>query len=283
MEATLVGHCLDRPVLDGLRAVLDDPDEAVLCSAFVRRAGVHLIEPQLAALADQGRLVATSVFGGASTATALAAVQATEVRIKIANPPRGTFHPKLYVARSGNTTRALIGSANLTGGLVTNVETAVLLEGHTTEPVLRDAWDTALAYWSMDAAATWQPQAAETTDETFPGPLYQALQRAVASDPTFPTIARGRPNLVTRVDRDGLWIATDASTAKGTPAQFVPAWMLTLAWDYLLANGRLTNRYLLATDGLNVKRSSAVCALLARLPGIRVASTRPITLTLAGS
>jgi hypothetical protein len=57
--------------------------------------------------------------------------------------------------------------------------------------------------------------------------------------------------------------------------------MLTLAWEYLLAHGTLTNRHRLATGGLNVKRSSAVCAVLARLPGIAVASTRPVTLEVA--
>jgi hypothetical protein len=36
----------------------------------------------------------------------------------------------------------------------------------------------------------------------------------------------------------------------------------------------------LASDGLNVKRSSAVCALLAVLPNVTVESTRPVILRL---
>jgi hypothetical protein len=56
--------------------------------------------------------------------------------------------------------------------------------------------------------------------------------------------------------------------------------MIQSAWEYLQAHGVLTNRFLLSSDGLNVKRSSFVCALLARLPGVSVASTRPITLAL---
>lgn len=48
-------------------------------------------------------------------------------------------------------------------------------------------------------------------------------------------------------------------------------WMIELAYSYLQTHGRLTNRYLLARDGLNVKRSSFVCALLAKLPGIDAA------------
>lgn len=41
-----------------------------------------------------------------------------------------------------------------------------------------------------------------------------------------------------------------------------------LAWDDLVEHGVLSNGYLLADDGLNVTRSSFVCALLARLPGV---------------
>jgi hypothetical protein len=47
--------------------------------------------------------------------------------------------------------------------------------------------------------------------------------------------------------------------------------MFKLAWDYLRRHERLSNRYLLATDGLNVKRWSAVCAILAKLPGVSAA------------
>ena len=54
--------------------------------------------------------------------------------------------------------------------------------------------------------------------------------------------------------------------------------MVQAAWEHLTAHGTLTNTHLLAKDGLNVKRSSAVCALLARLPEVTVVSVRPIML-----
>jgi len=73
--------------------------------------------------------------------------------------------------------------------------------------------------------------------------------------------------------RQGSQLATDR-------AQLVPAWMLQLAWDYLQRYGELSNRYLLADDGLNVKRSSAGCALLDTLPIVDVTSTQPIVLRL---
>jgi len=56
--------------------------------------------------------------------------------------------------------------------------------------------------------------------------------------------------------------------------------MIQIAYDWLRAHGTLTNRFLVATDGLNVKRSSFVCELLARLPGVHVESARPIALVM---
>lgn len=47
--------------------------------------------------------------------------------------------------------------------------------------------------------------------------------------------------------------------------------MFELAWDHLRAHSSLTNRYLLDTNGLNVKRSSGVMAILAKLPGVTAA------------
>ena len=83
------------------------------------------------------------------------------------------------------------------------------------------------------------------------------------------------------VTPDGVWVETERSRALGRPAQLVEAWIIQLAWEWLSTHGTLTNRHLLAEDGLNVKRSSFVCALLARLPGVQVATTRPIALALA--
>jgi hypothetical protein len=276
VRTQLVGHSTGRSLLDALRWTLDDAEEAILCSAFVRRAGVHLIEPQLRALGQESRLVATSVFGGASTQLAMAALATAGTRLRVANPARGTFHPKIYVARKAGTVRALIGSANLTGGLVTNVETAVAFEGRGDEELLADTWATATAYWSLHGAQAWQPVAAEAEEEGFESSLHAMLSEEVVRDPVFVTLARAQANRVVGIDRSGLWIETEASKRKKLPPQHVPAWMFQLAWDYLTTHGSLTNRHLLATDGLNVKRSSAVMAILARLPGVEVGGRSPV-------
>jgi hypothetical protein len=110
--------------------------------------------------------------------------------------------------------------------------------------------------------------------------LLREIEVAVAKDPEVLTLGDRRPNWVREVTPDGVWVETERSRVAGRPPQLVEAWMIQSAWDYLQARGVLTNRFLLSTDGLNVKRSSFVCARLAQLPEVSVESTRPIKLRL---
>jgi hypothetical protein len=41
----------------------------------------------------------------------------------VLNPAGGKFHPKLYLTRSPASAVAVVGSANLTSGLVANIDT----------------------------------------------------------------------------------------------------------------------------------------------------------------
>jgi hypothetical protein len=281
VSVQIVGHSTKVGTLAALRWTLDGADEAIICSAFVRRAGVHLITPQLRSVRSPVRLVATSVFSGSSTLTAMVALHELGTELRVANPRNGTFHPKLYVARHGRTLRALVGSANLTGGLISNVETGVLLDGGRAEPTLGAAWDVAEAYWDHEAAQPWTVPDAPADDEMLEPALLRAIEREVARNPVFKTLTHQRRNLVTEVAPSGVWIETDASRAKGRAAQQIPGWMIQLAWDYLRQHGELTNRHLVASDGLNVKRSAAVLAVLSQLPGVEVARTPGARIRLA--
>ncbi len=110
------------------------------------------------------------------------------------------------------------------------------------------------------------------------GDLLVLLERHVPVGTTVMTLADGQPNWIVSITDDGVTIETEASKEKGRGPRRVEAWMLQAAWDHLAREGWLTNKYLLSTAGLNVKRSSAVCAILAHLPGVEVASSKPIEL-----
>jgi hypothetical protein len=108
--------------------------------------------------------------------------------------------------------------------------------------------------------------------------LLAALTTAVAPGDVLPTISLGNPNEIADIDEAGVLIETDASKKSGKGPQLVPAWMLNLGWRHLQVDGTVTNRHLL-NDHI-VRRSSAVCTLLAALPDVEVVSSKPIVLRL---
>ena len=107
--------------------------------------------------------------------------------------------------------------------------------------------------------------------------LLERLTAVLRSGDVVYTLAQHRPNTITDIASEGVYVETDRSRKAGSGAQLVPGWMFNYAWHVLRQSGRLTNDQLVAL----AKRSSAVCAILARIPEIEVVSTRPITLTIA--
>jgi len=276
--AQVVSTRCEPPLLTRVRGALDGADESLLCVAFISMEGVHLLHGQLQH-AKRARLLATTVFGSTAPA-ALDRASDLGVEVRVLNPSSGTYHPKLYLARRGNTSTAVIGSANLTAGLVSNVEVCSVIEGDLEQ--LEAAWRIGEQLWDDPRATPWTG-AVPTPVEAPWDDLLHRLDLFVPAGSVVRTLgASPQPNRVTRIDAAGVWIETDRSRAKGSGPQVVDGWMLRLAWDYLTFHGRLSNRYLLANDGLNVKLSSAVCALLAQLPGVEVVSTRPIELAWTG-
>ncbi len=262
-----------RDLLPALRDMLAGADDAVLASAFIDTRGIHLIGAELHALGSRGRIVSTSAFRGDRAHAAFAAASELGTRCRVLNPARGTFHPKVVVAHRKGATEALVRSANLTAGLVTNVEAGVIIDGTAAAEVeeLVEAW------WADPVAVDWQLPELPVTD-VLDANLWEVLRPAIRAGEVVHTLSDGSPNTVTEVSRAGLWVETERSRRAGTGPQLIEPRMLDVAWAALLGDGELTNRRLL--DELRVHRSSFVCALLARLPGVRIASRRPIRLVL---
>jgi hypothetical protein len=220
----------------------------------------------------------TTVF--ADCAAALARANDLGAAVRVLNLTGGTYHPKVYLTTAAETAHATVGSANLTSGLICNIETAVILEGLQHDPPLAAAWEIGERLWAHPSAVQWTPTVATPRAEPLGSPLFAALAAVLSAGQTVYTLGNPRPNTVHALAPEGVYLETMASKTKGLPPQLVPAWMIELAWDYLASHGSLTNAFLLADDGLNVKRSSAVCALLALLPDVTVARVRPIELVL---
>lgn len=286
-EALSIVSTRDEPLLlEELRGTLEEAEEVLLCVAFADNKGVNLLERQLRDLGDRGRLLVTTF--GSTKPSALDRVQRLRLCVRTLNPGAGvSYHPKLYLARSKRHAAVLLGSANLTGGLATNYEVGTLVRGAPDDPQIRRAWELGESFWADAASREWVNTGAEDDDE-FEDGLLKLIEESVATHgPVVKTLGHDpRENVIRNVTRTGVYVETGASRQKGRQAPLIPASMIQIAWDYLRAHRQLTNSFLVANRGagLNVKRSSAVCAILARLPGIEQATgARTITLRWRGA
>jgi hypothetical protein len=108
--------------------------------------------------------------------------------------------------------------------------------------------------------------------------LGRRVNHAVQPGDIVTTLSQGQPSIIAAVGPDGIELETERSRQRGASPQHVPFWMIERVWEHLVAHGTVTLEYMLATDGLNVKRSAFVAALLARFDDVRVSSSRPVTL-----
>jgi PLD-like domain len=271
-------------LLNAVRTTLASSNDSILCVAFAHERGVRLLGKELEAAHRRGaraRLLVTTAFDrGGTTADALTAAREYGVEVRVHNHAGGTYHPKLYLGAAGAKASAVIGSANLTAGLACNVEVGAALSGARTDPALARAWEIGETLWDDARSEPWEAMAADAPGEEISPELLAALSTARRLDPVFMTLGPNpRPNRLVEVTPSEVWVETERTARERTGPQPVPAWMLNLAWEYLRTRGELSNATFL--NQLRVHRSSAVCAMLARIPGVRASTSRGIKLTWA--
>jgi HKD family nuclease len=257
-------------LLDGVRRAIGGADEAILCVAFASRAGVALVENELRALAEKKRvsLLVTTTFG-TTTPAALARAAELGVDVRVLNPSGGTYHPKVYLGRHDDQVRAVVGSANLTGGLVSNIEFATLLEGEMQARELAITLEWTRDLWSSSKAL--EIDRGQVEEECFSPEVFAMIREVVAADPVVRTLKDGKPNRIVDVSDEAVYVETNRSKERGGRPKLIPAWMIMVAWDVLRARGSmeeslLTNKELV--EDFQIHRSSFVLALLARFPGV---------------
>ncbi|HET8539751.1 MAG TPA: phospholipase D family protein [Anaeromyxobacter sp.] len=236
----------DRTLLHAVRSTLETAEEAFLCVAFP---------------------------------SALSMASGLGLDVRVLNPGSGrTFHPKLYLGlHQAGAAQAVIGSANLTGGLATNLEAAIALRGSREDAPLARAWEWAETLWSDDRVERWTPQVAERREEPFEPELFKVFAAEVRWEPVFMTLGPNpMPNRVVELTPVEVHVETERSRERAGGAEAIPAWMFNLAWERLRTHGTLSNSMLL--NDLRVHRSSAVCAIFARLPHVERVPGREIVL-----
>ncbi len=269
----------DRTLLSAVRSTLDSAEDVFLCVAFVHEKGLRLLQTELERLRRRkvrARLLVTTTFQ-TTTPAALSMAAGLGMNVRVLNPSAGrTFHPKLYLGNAETEARAVIGSANLTGGLFANIEVAVAFQGLRSDQPIARAWEWALDLWEDPRVQPWTQDPVTPQEEAFAPKLYAELRAEVLRDPIFRTLGRDKPNRVVELTPLEVQIETERSRERTGSAEPVPAWMFNLAWQRLQTHGTLSNMELLRD--LRVHRSTAVCAMLSRLSQVEVVPGRTIVL-----
>ena len=110
----------------------------------------------------------------------------------------------------------------------------------------------------------------------FDDDLLERIHSVVQPGDEILTLAKKRPNVISAIEREGIWVQTSRSDSRRSGPQLVPAWMILTAWQHLQKAGELSHAELL--EDLNVKRSAFVIALLSQFNDVVVRSTEPIVI-----
>lgn len=118
--------------ITAVKQVLSVPnlDTVLICAAFVSEGGILLLEDSLVPVADKTTIFA-GIRNGLTSAQGLSKCISIGCKTYAVDTGSRTviFHPKIYISKSTNEARILIGSANLTpGGLNYNIEASIYME-----------------------------------------------------------------------------------------------------------------------------------------------------------
>jgi hypothetical protein len=264
-------------LLAAVRGALDHADHALVCVAFAQSRGVHLVAKELERASKRGGARVMVTTFGSTAPVALSALREAGADVRVLNPVGGTYHPKVYLGRKDKSLHAVVGSVNLTSGLVANIEVATVMRGSDEDQPLAELWAWAESTWAHPRGEAWSGVVDPALDEPIEPDLLAMLAQVARENPRVYTLGPSpAENRVSDVTASGVWVETARSRTREAGAQLVPPRMLNLAWDTLRTRGRLSNREML--DELRIHRSSFVCAVLARLPGVTVEPGRSIVL-----
>lgn len=134
----LVSNYKSKNHLETINKIFESSEEIFIAVAFLKSSGLKLLISTIKKSLEDNTLV--EIFVGTdffqTEPSALKQLltlkeKYSTCKVMIANQAQATFHPKIYMARRGESYRSLIGSANLTKGGVNSNEELSLFVTHT--------------------------------------------------------------------------------------------------------------------------------------------------------
>jgi hypothetical protein len=210
-------------MLAAVRGVLDHGEQALVCVAFAQSRGVHLVAKELERASKRGGARVMVTTFGSTAPVALGALRESGADVRVLNPIGGTYHPKVYLGRIGDSVHAVVGSVNLTSGLVASIEVATVLRGTLADQPLADLWSWAEATWAHPRGESWNGVIDPAIDEPIEPELLALLAAIARDNPRVYTLGpSSAENTVAEVNASGMWVETTRSRTLRTGAQLVP-------------------------------------------------------------
>jgi len=142
------------PLIDNLIELLQTSDEVMIAVAFIKKSGLERI---FDFLTKKNTKVVAGLSFGLTDAEALSELLRAGVPCKVyrgeLNGLNTAYHPKVYIGKTGDEVRIILGSSNLTlGGMTSNVEANIMIKGNASEPIISEILDYFESIWSNDYA-----------------------------------------------------------------------------------------------------------------------------------
>ena len=166
-----------------IEAKIREANEICLAVSYVTGSGVDMF---LEALRGKRVKLICTFEMGITQVTAIQRLLAAGISVKLYYSSTGTFHPKLWLFRKGQTWTALVGSANFTrGGLFSNTEAGTFLEEESDVVEAKKFFDD---LWNGKQVQQLSVEAAEKLHEivvrksTFKRKIISGIERASTED-----------------------------------------------------------------------------------------------------
>ncbi len=145
----------DLKFMDIFKELVKDAEEICIAVAYIKSSGLDLIKNHLQGKRVRILFTFDFLLTEPECIKTLMDLGCECREYRSAGRDEVGFHPKLYIFKNFKTIKIIIGSSNLTiGGLLNNVESCIVIEGHQNDPLIAKILNWFEELWNSSKTAT---------------------------------------------------------------------------------------------------------------------------------
>ncbi|RLI81966.1 hypothetical protein DRP04_05010 [Archaeoglobales archaeon] len=140
-------------LIDVFKELAEDSSEIDIAVAYVKSSGLDLIEEFMRGKSIRMIFTFDFLITEPECVKRLIDLGCECREYRTAGNDEIGFHPKLYIFKKKNLVRIIVGSSNLTaGGLLSNIESCIVIEGTQSDPIIKKILDWFESLWNSSKA-----------------------------------------------------------------------------------------------------------------------------------